>query len=79
VSVSAVAREASAELVVDAAVCHRVQRPGHHRQNGRVARPAPGSEQELDGHDRRELRRTSEPAVHGVEAGADPRGGGLEL
>ena len=79
VRVGAVAGEAAAELVVDAAIGHGVQRARHHRQDRRVAGSAPGSEQELEGHRRRELRRAAEPAVHGVEAGTDARGGGIEL
>ncbi len=79
VRIGAVAREATAELVVDAAVGHGIKGPRHHRQDRRVAGSAPGSEQELEGHRRRKLRRPAEPAVCGVEAGPDARGGRLEL
>ena len=50
VRVGAVAREAAAELVVDAAVGHGVEGSGDHRERGLVARAAPGSEQELERH-----------------------------
>ena len=62
--VHAVAGEPAAELVVDAAARHRLQRPLRHGEG--LGRAAP--EQELQHHGRRELGRAAEPAVPLVEA-----------
>ena len=60
--VDAVAGEAAADLVVDAAAGHRAQRLQRHP---RLA----AAEQELDHRGRRELRRAAPAAVHAVVAG----------
>ena len=62
VGIDAVAGEAAAELVVDPATGHRLQRPGRHRQGTLGAVP----EQELQHHGRRELRGATETAALGV-------------
>jgi hypothetical protein len=63
--VDGVTREAAADLVVDAAGCHRAQRP-----LGDLDVAAP--EQELDRRRLRELRRMTEATVGGVERPPEP-------
>ena len=76
VRVGAVAREAAAQLVVDAAVGHPVEGRGHHAQRRRVPGAVPGAEQELERHRRAgtSARRRSRRAPRRSEARQPSRG-----
>ena len=76
--VGRVAVEAAAELVAQAAVGHRVERPPGDGQRPRIAGRHVAAEQELDGHRLRELRRPAPAAVRGVERGLDGGGRAVE-
>ena len=69
--------EAAAELVVDAAVGHLVEREPHHRRGPRVAGRHP-PQQVFERHRLRELGRAAPRAVAGVELGFERRVDGLE-
>ena len=77
--IGAVARESAAELVVDPAVGHGVERAGHHPQRALVAGAVPRAQQELELHGRGEFRGAAEAAAGIVEARSDPRDRCLEL
>ena len=76
--IDAVAVEAAAELVVDAARRHSVERAEDHGAHGLARRIGPALEQECDGRRVRELRLRSEPAVDLVERGAHLRHRGFD-
>ena len=73
VGVGRVAMEAAAELVVDPAVGHRVERPPRDRERPRVAGRDRAPQQVLDRHRLRELRRAAPAAVARVELRARAR------
>ena len=76
--VHAVAREAAAHLVVDAALGHCAQGVLRHLERVGVARGAVAAQQELDRVGARKLRRAAEAAVLGVEGIGELRGRLLE-
>ena len=71
--VGRVAGEAAAEVVVDAAAGHLVERVPDHVQRVRVAGPRVLAEQDLQVHRVRELGRGAEAAVRGSNARASAR------
>jgi hypothetical protein len=74
-AVHRVAVEAPAELVVDAAAGHPVERELEHLEAARVCRAAPDAEHRLPGHGLRELGCLAEAAVALVELAAQPHVG----
>ena len=79
VGIGAVAGEAAAQLVVDAAVRHPVEGDGHHPERRLVPVVAPTPKEELQGHGGRKLGRRTESAMRGVEAGRQASNGLIEL
>ena len=77
-SVGRIAMEPAAELIVDAAVGHGVERSSSDRQRACITRRKVAAKQELDGHRLRELGRAAPAAIRRVESGLDRRGRGLE-
>ena len=75
--VDRVAGESAAEVVVHAARCHGVERRGDHGQQAGVAVAMMGSQQQVEVHRRRELRRTAESSPLGVEVVGQGPGGGI--
>ncbi len=76
--IHAVAREAAAELVVDAAAGHVAQRRDRHVERALVAERGAAAQQQLDRVGMRELRRAREPAVLRVVRLGELRGGRVE-
>ncbi|GAA3047844.1 hypothetical protein GCM10020000_30040 [Streptomyces olivoverticillatus] len=74
-----VAREAAAELVVDAAAGHGLAGGRRHLQGGLGAGAHMVAQQELQRHGRRELRRPAEAAAHGVELAGQPQQRGVQI
>ena len=65
--VDAVATEAAAEVIVDAAFGHSRERRAHHRERFRVARHRERAQAELELGGVRKLRGGAETAMHRVE------------
>ena len=70
--VGGVAGEASAEVVVDAAGGHALERDFDHFPRALLARSGVVAEEEFEGHGLRELGGAAEPAVFGVERRRQP-------
>src|SRR5262249_4503615 len=70
--VGRVAMETAADVIVDAARRHLLERQGHHLEGPRLSRATVVAEQEVEVRGARELRPAPEAAVHGVEASGEP-------
>ena len=89
--VHAVAREAPADLIIDAAARHLLERVRHHGERLRVTGAGPVTQREVERHRRRKLGSAIESAVHGLvpltqagrrareQAGAECAGGARAL
>ena len=76
--IGAVARETTAQVIVDTAARHTVQGAHDDIPRGFVSGPLPEAEQELQGHRLRELGRRAEAAEFGVVLGRQAAPGCLQ-
>ena len=77
--VDRIAREAAAEVIVDAAVRHALERELDHLIEARVVAPHAGAPQHFKHGALRKFRRAAEAAVHRIEHARDRGRGGVEL
>ena len=77
--IDGVAREAAAEVIVDPALAHCVERQFHQFEEPPVAAADAGAPQHLQHRALREFRRAAEPAIDGIERAGDGVCGGVEL
>src|SRR6266481_8937568 len=74
-----IAREAAAEMIVDAALAHRVERLDDSVAVRRLAAALPGMPQELEDPGLRKLRRGPDAAMKLVDLAQEPLGDAVEL
>src|SRR5438552_15702754 len=77
--VGRIAREAPAEMIVDAALAHRVERLGDRVAVRRLAAALPSMPQQLEDPGLRKFRRGADPAMKLVDLAQQPLGDPVEL
>ena len=77
--VDRVAREAAAEMVVDAALAHMGEGELDELEEARLVAPLPGAPQKLEHRALRKFRRAAEPTIDVIEGATDRGRGGVEL
>ena len=77
--VDRVAREAAAEMIVDAALADALERDLDRREVALLAGALPRPPQEFEQHAVREFRRAADAAMHGIDQAAELLRGAVEL